>query len=331
MKFSFFKRKTSVYEHKLKWKHILLAILFSLIYVNVPWEELAGREFKDRQNYITYIEYGQSVLTYLRFENIIDYVTAEWLWHYMLDELVRSGQMTPEQFFLVISFSLVFLYALIVLGNASPLYLFLLVNPLVVDFGFTQLRHALAMVFIALSIFSNRNVFKIILISISALIHTSSVLFVGIFYASKYLVNAYQKSEDLLALRMKVIGLGLSLSIVLGPAMATVLSLFGDRRAVDRDLSSTVLYLSIWIMVSAFLLFKLNKRRINELTVFTLILVTTVAFNALTGGYSLRVLSVVFPFFLVTLANTSLQVRLPILVAFAGYSFLQWLFWLRLI
>jgi hypothetical protein len=130
---------------------------------------------------------------------------------------------------------------------------------------------------------------------------------------------------------MKVIGLGLSLSIVLGPAMATVLSLFGDRRAVDRDLSSTVLYLSIWIMVSAFLLFKLNKRRINELTVFTLILVTTVAFNALTGGYSLRVLSVVFPFFLVTLANTSLQVRLPILVAFAGYSFLQWLFWLRLI
>lgn len=331
MKFNLFKRKSSVYEHRLRWRHVLIAILFSLVYVNIPWEDLSGKEFKDRQNYLDYLEYGQSVLTYLRFESIIDYVTAEWLWHYMLDELVRSGQFTPEQFFLGISFSLVFLYSLIVLGNASPLYLFLLFNPLVVDFGFTQLRHALAMVFIAMSIFTRATAFRIVLLSLSALIHTSSVLFVGIFYASKYLVDSYKKNKDLLALRAKVIALGLGLSVVLGPAMSEVLSLVGDRRAVDRDLSSTITYLSMWILVSTFMLFRIQKTKMDELTIFTLILVTTVAFNALTGGYSLRVLSVVFPFYLVTLANSSVQVRLPILVAFAGYSFLQWLYWLRLI
>jgi preprotein translocase subunit YajC len=331
MMFSFFKRKTSVYEHKLKWRHVIIALLFSTVYVSVPWEDLAGKEFKDRQNYIDYLEYGQSVLTYLQFENIVDYVTAEWLWHYMLDELVRSGQMTPDQFFLVISFSLVFLYSLIVLGNASPLYLFLLFNPLVVDFGFTQLRHALAMVFIAMSIFTRATAFRIILLSLSALVHTSSVLFVGIFYASKYLVNSYRRSKDVLALRAKIVTLGLGLSVVLGPAMSAVLSLVGDRRAVERDLSSTITYLSIWILVSVFMLFRIQRTKLDELTIFTLILITTVAFNALTGGYSLRVLSVVFPFYLVTLANSAVHVRLPILVAFAGYSFLQWLYWLRLI
>jgi hypothetical protein len=310
---------------------VLLALLFATAYVNVPWESLFGREFKDKQNYIQYLEQGQSVLTYLTFDSVLDYVTAEWLWHYTLDQFVRYGGMDPETFFSFISFALVFFYALIVLGNASPLYLLLLINPLVVDFGFTQFRHALAMVFIASSVFVKGTPTRIALLVISTLIHTSSVIFVGVYYVGKFILGQYRMSGNILALRAKILSVGLALSVVLGPFLSILLGLIGDRRAVDRDLSSTTAYLSIWILISTVMLFRLNLARINELVVFSLILLISVSFNALTGGFSLRILSVVFPFFLVMLATANVQIRIPMLASFLAYSMLQWLYWLRLI
>jgi hypothetical protein len=239
--------------------------------------------------------------------------------------------MDPETFFSFISFALVFFYALIVLGNASPLYLLLLINPLVVDFGFTQFRHALAMVFIASSVFVKGTPTRIALLVISTLIHTSSVIFVGVYYVGKFILGQYRMSGNILALRAKILSVGLALSVVLGPFLSILLGLIGDRRAVDRDLSSTTAYLSIWILISTVMLFRLNLARINELVVFSLILLISVSFNALTGGFSLRILSVVFPFFLVMLATANVQIRIPMLASFLAYSMLQWLYWLRLI
>ena len=79
-----------LYQSRLKISHVLAALVFAFIYVNIPWESLYSMPFKDKQNYYDYLAYGQSVLSYLTFDRMLDYLLGEWLWHYILDNLIRN-------------------------------------------------------------------------------------------------------------------------------------------------------------------------------------------------------------------------------------------------
>lgn len=324
-------RRSGLYQSRLKISHIVLSLLFSAMYVSIPWESLYGIPFKDKQNYLDYLAYGQSVLSYLTFDGLLDYLKGEWLWHYMLDNLVRNDIIPAEIFFNYISFSLVFAYALIILSNAKPIYLLFLFNPLVVDFGFTQLRHALSMVLIVSALFSKYKVMRVALLSVSALIHTSAILFIGLYFFSAWLEKNYLKNGKLNALRNKILIASASISLAIGPALSAVLSWIGDRRTGDKDLSSSVAYLSFWIIAS--FLFMLNFKRIqlNVFTILSLILLLTVAMTVVTKGYSLRLLSVLFPFFVVLTANAVSKIRKPVIGVFLLYSIVQWMYWFRII
>lgn len=94
-----------LYQSKLKISHVLAALVFAFIYVNIPWESLYSMPFKDKQNYYDYLDYGQSVLSYLTFDGMLDYLLGEWLWHYILDNLIRNELVSAESF--LITFRLV--------------------------------------------------------------------------------------------------------------------------------------------------------------------------------------------------------------------------------
>jgi hypothetical protein len=166
---------------------------------------------------------------------------------------------------------------------------------------------------------------------VSALIHTSAILFIGLYFFAAWLQSNYLKSGKLHVLRNRILLASGVISIAIGPALSTVLSLIGDRRTGDKDLSSSVAYLSFWIIAS--FLFMLNFKRIqlNVFTILSLILLLTVAMTVVTKGYSLRLLSVLFPFFIVLTANAVSRIRKPVIGVFLLYSIVQWMFWLRII
>lgn len=321
----------AVYKHNLKFWHILLSILFAFLYTSIDWEDFSGSQFKDKLEYIQYLEDGSSILTYTEFNSIIDYIKDEWLWHFVLDSLVRSEFITKESFFAIVSFSLVFSYSLIVLGTAKPWYLLLLINPLMIDFGFTQFRNAMAMVFIILAVF-NRNVFfRTAFLATAVLIHTSALLFIGLFFISRYFFKQYVENGRITVFRNKILLASLFLSVALGPALSFLLISVGDRRVGDKDVSSSFLYLSFWIFAS--ILFMINMKRIQHttLTTFSLILLLAAAMTLFTSGYSLRVLSVLLPFFIVLMANSTAKIKVPMVMAFVAYSMVQWMYWLKFI
>ena len=320
-----------LYKNQLKWKHTLLAACFAAIYVFIPWEKLYGIPFKDKQNYLDYSNYGQSVLTYLTFDGVLDYLKGEWLWHYTLDQLVRTELISAESFFNYISFGLVFVYSLIILANAKPIYLLFLFNPLVVDFGFIQLRQAWSMIFITAALFSKFRLMRIALLFVAAFVHTSAVLFIGLYIFSVWLGNEYRKNGQLYELRNKILITAGFVSLAIGPALSAVLSYIGDRRTGDKDLSSSVAYLSFWIFASILFMTNFKRLQLNILALMTLILLTTVAMTVVTKGYSLRLLSVLFPFFVVLTANSVAKIRKPLVGVFILYTFVQWLYWLRFI
>jgi hypothetical protein len=44
-------KNMGLYQSRLKISHVLAALVFAFIYVNIPWESLYSMPFKDRQNY----------------------------------------------------------------------------------------------------------------------------------------------------------------------------------------------------------------------------------------------------------------------------------------
>jgi len=324
-------KNMGLYQSRLKISHVLAALVFAFIYVNIPWESLYSMPFKDKQNYYDYLAYGQSVLSYLTFDRMLDYLLGEWLWHYILDNLIRNEFLTAESFFNFISFSLVFAYSLIVLSKANPIYLLFLFNPLVVDFGFTQLRHSLSMVLIVAALFIRSRSIRIAVLALSALIHTSAILFIGLYFFSTWSVSNYLKNGKLHALRNKIIIASACISLAIGPALSVVLAWLGDRRSGDKDLSSSVFYLSFWIIVSFLFMLNLKRIQLNVFAILSLILLLTVAMTVITKGYSLRLLSVLFPFFIVLTANSAPRIRIPVVGVFLFYSIVQWMYWFRII
>ena len=325
------KRLQGLYKNRPGFKHVILSFLFAYAYVSIPWEYLYGNTFKDKQNYLDYLWYGQSVLTYLSFDGVVDYVKGEWLWHYLLDNFVRSGWVEPETFFNWISFLLVFSFSLVVCANSGPWYLLMLFNPIVVVFGFSQLRNALAIVLLIFASLSESKIIRISILIVSSLIHTSSLVFVSLYYGADLLFKRFVRFNDVTWLRNRIVIAGLGISVLLGPALGLLLGAIGDRRVGEKDVSSTLLYLSFWIISAILYLWNIKKITFNSFTVFSLIMLLAAALTVITKGYSLRILAVLYPFFIVMLSRAHNTIRKPILAAFVVYIAFQWLYWFKLI
>lgn len=312
--------------------NVILALIFALLYISFDWELIAGREFKDKANYNSYLEDNSSVLTYLDFNSFLDYVKAEWLWHYLIDVLVREGTLNNHAFFSFISFVIIFTYAFIVLSNANSWYLLFLFNPLIVDFGFAQFRNALSMAFLGLAIFTKQNALRYFLFLISIFIHTFSLFLIALFFISNFLINKFSnKKISLSGLRLRIISISVAIAFVLGPALSAILGMIGDRRVGEKDYSSSFSYLSFWMFSAFFFMINIKNVKINFFTVFALILLVSISLTIVTNGYSLRLLSTLFPFFIVTLASFNGDNKFILMGLFFIYTLLQWIFWLDLI
>ena len=310
---------------------LIIGILLSLI----PWPdivlELSGQPMWDRNVYSKTIEAGTGLLSYFQYDSIVSFVTHELLWALFIEFLHRSDLVGYELAFQAISTATISACAIIVARRNSLLLLILLLNPLIVDLAYSQLRLALALSIllwiVALQIRNFYVVFPLLLTA--TLIHTGMLIFLAAHFLARITGPSFSQRRWGTHRRMTLlIGFGFAVGIMVGPLREMLLSAVGDRRAEYVDMSSSLLYLSFWIGLFWLLVFD-GKRTLEKYeSRYSVAILGIVFINAFTGFYSIRFIAAVFPFLITSifaaLGKNTFLVSIPFLVYFT----FQWYFYL---
>lgn len=308
---------------------IVLSLLFASVIMIIPWEVIRGKDFYDKTNYFNYALYGVNRLEYVSFDSLFSYIFNEWLWHFII--LNVDKYITYTYFFNGVSIISLFSMSFYLLKRQNIYSLILLVNPLVINLVMSQYRISFAMSVILLAIHIKKfKKLKFLLVFISTLIHSSVLIFIFIYLAiliAKKLLYRQHKIYLFILVLM-----GLSISLIMSGYVDVILEAVGDRRSdYETDsISSSVSYLSFWILNFFMLLLYYFKRPINHPhESISIVVLSNITFNVIFGGYSTRVLAVMFP----VLMNTNLRIgayyKILIFIVFVVYTYLQWVYWLN--
>lgn len=316
-----------------------IAVLgFVTVIISVPWEEIFravnGYGFVDKGVYSEYFLYKTSVLDYKEFSGILSYISNEFLWHYAIGWLVNNTGILIDHVFLAISFITLLIFGLLLAKWQSIYALPLLVNPLVIDFAFSQYRLALAISILgaAYLLHGRYRAIPFALVLTSLFIHSGTTLFILI-YAAVWLAQW-------LSIRFRIgcstvfailFAVGAFISLLIGPLREALLSAIEDRRAEYHDMSSSLLYSLFWIAL--LIPFYLGRRYLVTLDYarYALVIVSIVFVNVFHGGYSTRFLAAAFPGLVSAVLSLHGVIKIMILVLFIVYAVFQWLYWLRIL
>lgn len=314
----------------------LACLLFSLAYVSIPWPELFesvnGYPMTDRIVYQVQILTGNLYIDYSGYDSKMSYITGEYLWQLALKFLSRQAGLSPDAIFGGVSVIVIFAFSLTITRSIGLPWIVLLLNPLVVNFAFSQLRLALAvgLALIFLNFYINRPFRAAVMAVALSMVHTATILFFFMGGAAKLIAAKSAWSRKYVALVPLILS-GIVVALLIGPARETILGLAGDRRAAYNDLSSTGFYLSFWVVL-LFVLFYRWKATSNRFeTAFTISILSLVATNLVTGGYSTRFIAAAFPFLIISMASLDAKYRAIVLFSFGIYALSQWAYWFRLL
>lgn len=312
-----------------KFIRILTVSAFVTCMLLIPWEDFGGDRFRDKEVYINYFTYGTSVLEYKSFYGFLDYLVNEFFWHLLVSSIAGMG-LPAEAFFLIITGMCLYVFSWYLVSRHGLMSLAFLINPLVVDFAFSQFRLALAISLAGIAYILGRRSVSYILVGLSLFIHTAMLLFLFMYFAI-YFLRHLPRDKMILFQFLVLVCVGALVSLAISPWREAILSVVGDRRAEYGDASSTLLYSSFWILFLIASAVRMKSSISRDSQRFSVIILSVVSFNVLTGGYSLRFLSAGFP----ALVSSILDVRgyygLLLVSCFVIYIFFQWLYWFRVI
>lgn len=307
----------------------LTAIFGALIIALIPWPSLREAPYIDRANNAGYIDHAPNRISWFDYDTAISKISYEYGWHWFLAFCTETLSLNSEQIFFFISFCLLFASILLISIKYNRWGFIFLLNPIFIDFAFSQLRLAFAMtiIYVAYFLYSRSNKLYIPLILIVPFIHTSTLLFIFVFAAAIFLESLKTKSQVLKT--TAAVAAGSLIAIVTGPLMAKILSSFNDRRADYEDMSSPLLYMIFWIVYYLYLIIKAYLEKIPRDISFyiSLIILTVVFFNSFLSGYSSRFLAACFPFIILTLLKINGSEKPIIWLAYIGYTLMLWWFW----
>lgn len=315
---------------------LMICALFALCYAAIPWpnifESIYGHPMIDRRVYEVQILTRNLSIDYLRFDSWMSFITGEYLWQIALKYLNRQLGLSPDAIFGGISFITLFAFSITTARVVGLPWIMLLLNPLVVDFAFSQLRLALAvgLALILISFYLNKPLRAASAVVILSMIHTASILFFFLGSAAKAVTARTAWARTYVAVIPLVLS-GMVVSILIGPARGTLLSYAGDRRAAYHDMSSTGLYLAFWVGLLFVLIYRWKTVAHRFETAFAVAILSVVATNLVTGGYSTRFIVAAFPFMIISMASLAGIYRSAVLFSFGFYALYQWLYWLRLL
>jgi len=307
-------------------KKIIIAMLLSLLFVQVDWEELKDIGFVDKENTTRVMSND----TEYEFSSIADGISSEQFWNFGFMYLVHNKNIDIDLIFKSISFFCIFIFVLLVLVEGHYLMLFFLINPLIVDFCFSQYRSAFAFSLLCLAYMlrKRRPYLPILILMPAVFIHTSVLLILLIYFLIFIILNKFRSQKKKLIFFSCVIALVVSLT--LGPFRDAILTYLNDRR-VGSDYShhSGFLFSIYWMILAVFFLiqrkdFYNNRLVLTGIVLLFIYLINTLALNI----YGSRFLSLGFVLFLVAISKFKRTDLLFITPLFLFHSLLHWISWL---
>lgn len=310
-------------------KALFVSLLFAMCFALMPWQDIQGGAFVDRQVYFDIFSSEPSTVIPFEWSTLIPFILNEQLWSNAVRWLNTSMSISLTLIFSAITFMVVFSYSYFVASRVGTIAVLLLLNPLLVDLAYSQLRISLAMVFL-LSAYNIKNALIAgSLIIVACFIHTASLLFVfmaGLIFYCIRLTGRYDLGR--VGSYLSFVGIGFLIAVIVGPLRIWILEYFGDRRVSYDALPTSWVYASIWVFIlflasiqhSSFFRDRANTIAITFLSVYT--------FCTLFSVYSSRFLAAALPFFVVALCRFGTTERVLIILLFAAYSVVQWVYWI---
>ena len=318
--------------------NIIVIVGFVTIFVAVPWEDIFrainGYGFIDKEVYSDYFLNRTSILDYKEFNSVLSYISNEFLWHYAIGWLVNNTGILIDHVFLVISFITLLIFGLLLAKWQGIYALPFLINPLIINFAFSQYRLALAMSILSVAylLYERYRIIPFVLMLISLFVHSGTILFILI-YVAVWLVQWFSVRFRIgyFAIFAILFTTGGGISLLIGPLREVILSAIGDRRAEYHDMSSSLTYSLFWIAL--LVPFYLGWRYLATLSYarYALVIISIVFVNVFHGGYSTRFLAATFPYLVATMLSFRGVMKMIVVALFIAYAVLQWLYWLRVL
>lgn len=316
---------------------ILIAFLFSLVFVLIPWENVliyaTGENFLDRQVYEQYFYSGKNSISIDYFSSIIDYITNEAGWHYGVRWFLDDVGLSVDQLFLVISFLTIFTYSLLLQKWRGIYSLLFLINPLIVDFAFSQVRLALAASMLACAYLSRSRwpKFALAVAFLSITVHTAALLFLLI-YCAAWLAGVALERGRLSEIQILafLVAVGFLVAFITGPARDLILSYAGDRRAEYWDMTWTFKTMLFWFGLFGAFLFFGRKILWQDYGRYALIILSLLFWIYFLGGYSSRFAAFAFPCLIAGALGLKQPWRILIAIVFIVNTGIMWLYWLKI-
>ncbi len=305
--------------------------LYSFLMVLVPWEVIHGKEFVDLERYTNYFLSGTSVLEYRSFETIADMFLGEILWHSVIPYLNNVVGINLEYIFTGISFICGVSFSAFLYKRVGVWALLFLINPLFISLAFSQLRMALAFSLLIIAYEYRKYFLHFVLALASIFIHTSMLLFISLFLFVRIVVYlGHRNLIDTLINKIVLLFVGVIFALLLGPLRDVLLGFFGDRRIGYGDISSSLLYTSIWIGLLLISLIQSKKFYEDEVNSYAVIMLTIASLSSVVGGYTTRLLAVSLPFILVAIFNFAKKSRTITIFVLVIYMVFQWVYWIQI-
>ena len=314
----------------LSWYSTAAIIAFCVIMLCVPWQELWNGRFIDRT---VYLNKFTVYLARPRFftGSVLAFIVDEVFFEKIIMLLAGKFNLPLEVIFGAISFLCLFVYSKYLTSKHGLIALIFLVNPMIVEFAFSQLRMALAVSLLMLALFRQKQrVLVGVLVALACSIHTASFLIVFIFAAAKFVsLRLAARSFNGIFCWLALIGAGLAVVMVIGPFRGVILSSVGDRRAEYSNVSQSIMYASFWMLL--LLMTGTQKKKYFQTegnavaVVFLSVYAGATAFNT----YNSRFLAASFPFIVSSMLALSLQKRVIIMPVYFLYAGAQWYYWLN--
>lgn len=310
---------------------IIISSVLSLVLVAIPWESWRGSEYYDRENYINTIDNSLNKIYWFNYDTILSKLSNEWLWHKFLDFSVDTLHLTSAEILFFISVFLIFTSSLFLARRYGYLSVIFLLNPLFINFMYSQLRLAfvMAILFVSYYLYKKNNKLYLPLVLTTPFIHTSAITFV-VMFAAALMFEKTVKIKPIFKTTLSIL-IGLGIGVATGPLMSTILTAIDDRRSEYLDMSSSIVYMSFWLILFAYFslkgLFESKHRTFSfyiSLMVLTLVTVQTVL-----GGYASRFLVALFPFVVAAMLENQAKEKYIVLLSYCAYTFMLWFYWLN--
>lgn len=308
----------------------LISIVVSLFLSLMPWDKLRGAEYYDRSVYVNYIDNVSNKINWFDFDGILTKITFEYGWHLFLKYCTEVLQLNSTIILFIISFLIFFCSSIFVIKRHGYWAFVFLLNPVFIDFCYSQMRLAftMALIYIAYYFRTQKNLIYIPLLAVTPFIHTSSVLFIFLFAAATY-IEKLKFPENIGKTNLAII-CGFVVAILTGPLMSIILGGIGDRRAEYADFGSPILYMAFYLVLFPYFLLKgyLEKSDKNFTFYFAIMILSLIALNTVFSGYSSRFLAATFPIIISALLAVKGKEKPLILISYIAFTSLLWIFWL---